>query len=128
MSKYKKYIFWFLVAALIVSGIILLIIYVKNHPAKLKVIIADKVARKITTLSPMGKIEFTANDGNVSDTTIRKTDKYELLYRTDQEEQRIDIILLKAAPGSTDEIASVYMASGQITYAPLGTVRELKFN
>jgi hypothetical protein len=100
------------------AGLVWLVWYFVTHSKTLKVVSVDKTGRVIKTLSPLGAVNFQVpNGGNISDNTVKKNSKYELLYRSNDEGETIDVVLTTLA-GGIPEYATVNFNTGKVTYHP----------
>lgn len=112
--NYKKIV----IALLILSGLaglVWLVWYFATHSKTLKVVSVDKATRVISTLSPLGKVNFQALNGDASDTTIKKTGKGELLYRNYMQGAVVTVVF---TGDTAPQIATIDMITGKVTYAP----------
>lgn len=100
------------------AGLVWLVWYFVTHSKTLKVVSVDKTTRVISTISPLGKINFQAVNGDASDTTIKKTDKGELLYRNYMQGAVVTLIFSGAVGSGAPQVATIDMSTGKVTYAP----------
>ena len=116
--NYKKILFALFVLSGL-AGLVWLIWYFTTHSKNLRIISVDKAGRKITTVSPLGRVSFSVTQGaNIFDTTAKKTGKYELLYRSNDLGATVDVVFTRAVGLPPIEAATVNMETGQVTPRP----------
>lgn len=105
------------------AALVWLIWYFTTHAKAFKILSLNKATRTIKTISPLGLNTFTVNAGaNIFDTTVKKNDKYELLYRSNDSGETVEVVFLRAQGSPPIESATVDMESGKITVAKINVI------